>query len=393
VSEDGVPAYTLQQAHGHAVGIHINFEGDINTSPTAYTLATNSNATGRNAPLVFENLKAMGLTANGNGECFVMPECHYTLTHGGGQPGQGFPAALIQCAFSLDSDSSNSMKSSNPVSGCREVETARTIDTTNPCPSKNQGGVAVVGICSKPCTRQCVHPVVVGTLTASASGMNRPGGMGGETDLCIVVPDCVVISDIEAIPINDKATRYSGGGDTRNGDGAGNGLGIGKNGDPAPTITSGDRHAVAAYCLQGNMIGRLDHNGPRGNGINEDVAFTLTATDVSGVTAPTSEMHHCPTYQDTIGALCHGDHKGIGNQYVSRNKCIVTKYLVRRLTPTECERLQGYPDDWTLLGHDGKEISDTRRYQMLGNSVAVPCVAYILQGIAEQFGLIESQPS
>ena len=42
--------------------------------------------------------------------------------------------------------------------------------------------------------------------------------------------------------------------------------------------------------------------------------------------------------------------------------------MVRRLTPIECERLQGFPDGWTRLGHDGKEISDTRRYQMLGNS-------------------------
>jgi hypothetical protein len=126
------------------------------------------------------------------------------------------------------------------------------------------------------------------------------------------------------------------------------------------------------------MIGRQDHNGPRGNGINEDIAFTLTATDVSGVAAP-------EPYQEVIGALCNGDHKGVGNQYVSQGKCIVTKYLVRRLTPTECERLQGYPDGWTLLGHDGKEISDTRRYQMLGNSVAVNVVAYIMQGIAEQF--------
>ena len=59
-------------------------------------------------------------------------------------------------------------------------------------------------------------------------------------------------------------------------------------------------------------------------------------------------------------------------------------YIVRRLTPTECERLQGYPDGWTRHGHNGKEISDSRRYQMLGNSVAVPCVAYILMGIAER---------
>ena len=369
VGEDGDPAYTLQQARSHAVGVHISYEGNINTADTAYSLTTNGTATGRNGPIIAHE-KALGITAKGNGECFLMPECHYTLTHGGGQPGQGFPAALIQCAFSLDSDSSNSMKSGNPLSGCRAVETARTIDTTNPCPSKNQGGIAVMD----------VHPKICGTLVASGAGMNRPGRMASETDLCIVVPDEAVI------PINDKATRCNGGGNTRGDDGSGNGLGIGKDGDPAPTITSGDRHAVAAYCLQGNMIGRQDHNGPRGNGINEELAFTLTATDVSGVTAPDGQP--CQPYQEVIGALCNGDHKGIGNQYVSQNKCIVTKYLVRRLTPTECERLQGYPDGWTLYGHDGKEISDTRRYQMLGNSVAVPCVAYILQGIAEQFGLL-----
>ena len=57
------------------------------------------------------------------------------------------------------------------------------------------------------------------------------------------------------------------------------------------------------------------------------------------------------------------------------------RYLVRRLIPVECERLQGYPDDWTLCGADGLPISDTSRYQMLGNSIAVPCVAYIMQGI------------
>lgn len=55
---------------------------------------------------------------------------------------------------------------------------------------------------------------------------------------------------------------------------------------------------------------------------------------------------------------------------------------VRRLTPTEAERLQGFPDGWTAYGADGRRMSDTKRYQMLGNSVAVPCVAYIMQGIS-----------
>lgn len=48
-------------------------------------------------------------------------------------------------------------------------------------------------------------------------------------------------------------------------------------------------------------------------------------------------------------------------------------YMVRRLTPTECERLQGYPDGWTALDEHGNPISDTKRYQMLGNSVAACC--------------------
>lgn len=56
-------------------------------------------------------------------------------------------------------------------------------------------------------------------------------------------------------------------------------------------------------------------------------------------------------------------------------------FSVRRLTPVECERLQGYPDAWTMCGADGRPISDSSRYQMLGNSIAVPCVAYIMQGI------------
>jgi DNA (cytosine-5)-methyltransferase 1 len=55
---------------------------------------------------------------------------------------------------------------------------------------------------------------------------------------------------------------------------------------------------------------------------------------------------------------------------------------VRRLTPTECERLQGFPDDWTAIKFDGKPASDTRRYRALGNSMAVPCMRWIGERIA-----------
>lgn len=62
------------------------------------------------------------------------------------------------------------------------------------------------------------------------------------------------------------------------------------------------------------------------------------------------------------------------------------KYVVRRLTPVECERLQGLPDNWTAYGANGKEISDTQRYKMIGNGLAQPCVDYIMQGLADAMG-------
>ena len=52
--------------------------------------------------------------------------------------------------------------------------------------------------------------------------------------------------------------------------------------------------------------------------------------------------------------------------------------LIRRLTPLECERLQGFPDGWT----DMPGASDSARYKALGNSVAIPCVDFVLRGIA-----------
>lgn len=84
-------------------------------------------------------------------------------------------------------------------------------------------------------------------------------------------------------------------------------------------------------------------------------------------------------YQDTVGTLVRSDHKGIRNQYVSDDKCIVNEVnLIRRLTPLECERLQGFPDGWTNI----PSASDSARYKALGNSVAIPCVEFVMKGVA-----------
>jgi DNA (cytosine-5)-methyltransferase 1 len=163
-----------------------------------------------------------------------------------------------------------------------------------------------------------------------------------------------------------------------------------------------------SYCIASNIINRQDKNGGNGCGFQENISYTLTTADIHAV------CFIPKTYQDTVGALCVGDEKGCGNQYVSQDKCIVdnevmlleqkaenrkeydkaheeyenherrggktasTIKLVRRLTPLECERLQGFPDGWT----DIPKATDSPRYKALGNSVAVPCVDFIMRGIA-----------
>lgn len=155
-----------------------------------------------------------------------------------------------------------------------------------------------------------------------------------------------------------------------------------------------------SYCIAGNIIDREVQNGGNGLGCQADISYTLTSADrhavfsrqrsdeflENKVTATQSARQHkdatdlvCEPYQDTVGTIGYTDHKGINNQYVSEDKCIVEKRkLIRRLTPLECERLQGFPDYWT----DIPGASDSARYKALGNSVAIPCVDFILRGIA-----------
>lgn len=130
------------------------------------------------------------------------------------------------------------------------------------------------------------------------------------------------------------------------------------------------------FCIAGNIVNRKEKSGGNGCGYQQGISYTLTTEDRHCVCSP--EKRTMP-YQQIIGSLCAGDEKMAGNQYVEQGKCIVdTSSLVRRLTPLECERLMGFPDFWT----DIPKASDSARYRALGNSVAVPCVDFILCGIA-----------
>ena len=151
------------------------------------------------------------------------------------------------------------------------------------------------------------------------------------------------------------------------------------------------------FCITGNAIDRQPENGGNGLGVQEDIAYTLTATDhhavfarqrcdkfqEGGVASTQSSRQQKEAtdliYQETVGTLTSSDSKGPNAQYVSQDKLIVeAPLLIRRLTPRECERLQGYPDDWTALSG----AADSPRYRALGNSVAIPCVEYLMHGMA-----------
>lgn len=172
----------------------------------------------------------------------------------------------------------------------------------------------------------------------------------------------------------------------------------GTGGNNVPLI---EQKEPETYCIVGNVIDRQPENGGNGKGYQEDLAYTLTATDHHAVFArqrtdvfSEGDVVSCESarqykdatdlvMQETVGALTSSDRKGPNNQYVSQDKCVVEGHrLIRRLTPLECERLQGFPDGWT----DIPGASDSARYKALGNSVAIPCVEYIMAGIVEAMG-------
>ena len=138
----------------------------------------------------------------------------------------------------------------------------------------------------------------------------------------------------------------------------------GTGGNNVPLVTRG-----GTICIMGPAIGRQPQNGGNGIGYQEDIAYTLTATD-----------HHAVCSRQRVNKLAPSGAASAGNVCQHKNTPSAAEYpmLIRRLTPLECERLQGFPDGWT----DIPGASDSVRYRALGNSVAIPCVEFIMRGIA-----------
>ncbi len=164
-----------------------------------------------------------------------------------------------------------------------------------------------------------------------------------------------------------------------------------------------------AYSIAGNVIGRSDGNGGNGTGFDEDVCYTLTTNDRHAVAFAQNtrdEVRLVNGDGDLAGCLsaspgmkqqtyvCVADRNA--NAAIDMDMCgtlkvggdqpyIANEYVVRRLTPVECERLQGFPDGWTRIPWRGKPADlcpDGPRYKAMGNSMAVPVMRWIGERIA-----------
>ena len=262
-------------------------------------------------------------------------------------------------AYSFDSLASNSMKSSNPHSGCREVEIAKTLDTSPPDPAKNQGGIAILD----------VLPFDTTQITSPQNGNNPHFGDPCHPLAATAHPPAAVCLNY----INPVAEPLIY-------DARGNGDGI-----TSPTMTGDHNSRVTDYTaitLQGDTVaGALlarDYKGPgRADSLGRVIAQPVGADLYNGTL--TGDKAVTLTTATGYGG-------GTGPSVIEK----IIRWIVRRLTPTECERLQGYPDGWTDLGEwvDSKgkthKDADTPRYKALGNSIALPQWYYVLGGISDR---------
>lgn len=379
---------TLRAASNHPPFVFENHSQDtryVGPIDKAQTVLATFGMGGNNQPFVMETPKTLkirsGCEGGGKG-ALVQENMSATLGCNNDQ------TVFVPKAYGICSDGSNSMKSPNPKSGVYEADTARTLDGNGGNPACNQGGVAVV-------------------------------------------------EGTKAFHVNqrDEIINLKG-----------------KSG----ALMARQSQQMQTFVLQGSMIGRKEENGPQGNGVNEDVSFTLNTTDKHAVAygidrAAFNQKENAkfgfaiekeveptivakgpgavavPTYTSSKASFFTSADKDVANTLVAtdyKDPPLISdedgaNYIVRRLTPTECARLQGFPDWWcggletenpteeeicwwAEVFESHRQIfksltkpktrnqiikwlknphSDSAEYKMWGNGVALPCVSFVLAGI------------
>ena len=287
-------------------------------------------------------------------------------------------------AYAIDSMGSNAMKSKNPKSGCREVECAPTLTTVDSAPVKHQGGTAVVAFLPGNSGKA---RSVAADEEVSPTLMRTQGESGNKV---AVAAECVGVFDMGAHKTG-AGTDTSGASPTIL---AAHGTDphavcIGFNceagtHDHTPKDNLGETLAVSHKCGVAIGLDRASFNQGKnakfGFSVEEECAPTVVSKGPGavsfepGIARREGASHR---FSDEVTSTLRSD---MGDNLPA----VVVAYIVRRLTPLECERLQGLPDGYTKIPHRGKsaeDCPDTPRYKALGNGWAVNCARWICQRI------------
>lgn len=142
-----------------------------------------------------------------------------------------------------------------------------------------------------------------------------------------------------------------------------------------------DEHGlVPTFAIQERVVSENPNAGPQGKGWQERCAFTMEARNKVQAVAFAQNTRDELREMNVVGALA-------SNPGMKQTSYLRLQSAVRRLTPTECERLQGFPDGWTDVPYRGKQAADGPRYKAIGNSMAVPVMHWIGKRIALVDGL------
>ena len=271
-------------------------------------------------------------------------------------------------AYSIGAYHSEGMKSDNPHAGIHEAEVARTLDLDGGSPASNQGGIAIVqgaDVYNLALTGETAPALTSACGTTTGSGPkvfeNKPycigNGQAGQTRLQETVGTLNCMHDPQSVLVFAQNQRN----EVRDLNGR-----------------TGSLSAHAGMKQQTYVLQKLNGN-PKA--VTEKYVKTLYKSKNHKDRRKKDEIE---TYRfDSYSAWSKGEvgasQRASGGAYGGGSENIVVGHsVVRRLTPLECERLQGYPDFWTDIGDwvDGKgkkhKAADGPRYTALGNSLALP---------------------
>lgn len=373
-----VPAAVMFENHSQDT----RYTGPVEKAPTV--LSTYGTG-GNNQPFVIETPKTLkirsGCDGGGKG-ALVQDNKSATLSCNNDQ------TVFVPQAYGICSKDSNSMKSDNPNSGFYKAETSRTIDTSNQSPCKNQGGIAVVSIQGSMIGRK---------------DENGPQGDGINEDVSFTLN----ATDKHAVAYGIDRAAFNQGQNAK--------YSFAVETEKQPTMVAKGPGAVATPTYSSSKASFFTK-------VQEEKANTLVATDYKDPPIVNDNSSYgfypqmkaeCVTFtKEKSGCIVNGTNPGF------QNGVLESSYIVRRLTPTECARLQGFPDWWcsnletenptseelafwrgvfktyaeingTKVKYDKQIIkwlknphSDSAEYKMWGNGVALPCVCFVLSRIA-----------